>query len=93
MRNPFDSILSYWHFWKIGWPNVVNAKNVDVNNYNTSAFRNFVHDQIYKWFELIDDWIKFGTDLHFVFYEELKENPIGEIRKLMKVLGLGSKMN
>ena len=89
VRNPFDAILSYWHFWKIGWPNVVNTKNVDMKNYNTTAFRNFVQDQIYRWYELIEDWINFGTDIHFVFYEELKENPIGETRRLMKYFGLG----
>ena len=88
MRNPYHAIISYWNFQKIGWPRVAQAEEVKLGGYNTSEFRNFVFRGIYRWFELIDDWVQFGSDLYFVFYEDLKENPIEEMRKLIAYLGL-----
>ena len=88
VRNPYKAIISYWNFLKIGWPRVVQADEVKLRGYNTSEFRNFVFRGIYRWFELIDDWVQFGSDIYFVFYEDLKGNPVEEMRKLMGYLGL-----
>ena len=41
-----------------------------------------------KWLELIDDWIYMGKDVYIMFYEELKEDPVKEIGKLLVFLGL-----
>ena len=88
VRNPYRAIISYWNFLKIGWPKVVKIKDVRLRGYNTSEFRNFVFRGTYRWFELIDDWVKFGSDIYFIFYEDLKENPVEEMRKLMLYLNL-----
>ena len=88
VRNPYKALISYWNFLKIGWPRVVKIEEVKLSGFNTSDFRNFVFLGIYRWFELIDDWVTFGSDIYFIFYEELKENPSEEMRKLMMHLNL-----
>ena len=85
VRNPYKAIISYWNWEKTGGHH---TKVVKYDTYDTQEFRDFVFTGVYRWFELIDDWIKFGKDLYFVFYEELKDNPVEEIRKLLLYLGL-----
>ena len=41
-----------------------------------------------RWFELIEDWILFGKDVYFIFYEKIFESPTKEAEKLLKYLGL-----
>ena len=84
VRNPYRAIISYWNYKKTSSQTGFAKKNT----YDTQEFRNFVFSCIYKWFELIDDWVKFGKELYFVFYEELKENPVEEIKKVLLFLGL-----
>ena len=85
VRNPYQAIISYWNWEKTGGHH---TKVVPLSTYSTREFKNFAFTGIYRWFELIDDWIKFGKDLYFVFYENLKDNPVEEIKKLMLYLGL-----
>ena len=49
----------------------------------TVQFHSFLMIGISRWLELIEDWVEFGTEVYFIFYEELLENPLGEIIKLM----------
>ena len=41
-----------------------------------------------RWYEVLSDWIDFGSEVHFVFYEELKEDLVAELRKLLEHLKL-----
>jgi hypothetical protein len=47
-----------------------------------------VESGLKRWYELIADWLDFGTELYFVFYEELVEDPLGEVRRLLHYLNL-----
>ena len=38
---------------------------------------------ISRWLELIEDWVEFGNEVYFLFYEELLKNPLVEIIKIM----------
>lgn len=40
------------------------------------------------WASLLLDWLNFGKKLHIVFYEDLKRDPITQIRGIMHFLGL-----
>ena len=33
---------------------------------------------------MIEDWTAFGTEIYFLFYEEIIKNPLPEIEKLLK---------
>ena len=41
---------------------------------------------VLRWASLIKDWVKYGKEVYFLFYEELKEDPIGEMEKLLEYL-------
>lgn len=85
VRNPYRAIISYWNFIEFG---LQNTNVVNSSTFNTQEFNDFVFTSVYRWFELINDWINFGKDIYIVFYEELKDNPVAEIRKLLLYLGL-----
>ena len=57
-------------------------------NFNnlSSEFQEFVTVGASRWYEVISDCIQFGKKVYFIFYEEIKEEPISEIRKLMDYL-------
>ena len=86
IRNPYKAIVSYWNFENTGGHH---TDTVDSASFKTPKFNYFVFKSISRWYELIDDWIKFGgDDLIFLFYEELADNPVEEVRKLLLALGL-----
>jgi hypothetical protein len=41
-----------------------------------------------RWYELIADWLSYGTEVYFLFYEDLVEDPLGEVRRLLDHLAL-----
>jgi hypothetical protein len=41
-----------------------------------------------RWYELITDWLSYGTDVYLLFYEDLVEDPLGEVRRLLNHLAL-----
>lgn len=84
VRNPYKAILSYWNFY--------NTKShtslIDKNSFKTLKFQDFVFTGASRWFEVIEDWITFGKEVYFIFYEDLQEDPVGEMRSLLDYLGL-----
>ena len=38
--------------------------------------------------EVISDWLQFSVDIHCIYYEELTDDPLAEMRKLLKYLHL-----
>ena len=84
MRNPYKAIVSYWNLLQSGSQTGF-ARN---ESFNTSEFEEFLYSGALRWFEVIEDWIIFGKDVHFIFYENVLKNPPEEMRKLMNYLGL-----
>jgi len=82
VRNPFKAVLSYWNYVSTQ----SHTKSVDVASLKTSKFKDFAFVGISRWFELIDDWIQYGRQVYFVFYEDLTDDPVGEIGRLMEHL-------
>ncbi len=48
----------------------------------------FAWPGLVRWYELIADWLSYGTDVYFLFYEDLVEDPLGEVRRLLDHLAL-----
>jgi len=84
VRNPYKAILSYWNFYNTK----SHTKVIDDNSFDSLKFKDFVFTGASRWFEVIEDWIHFGKSLHFIFYEDLSEDPVGEMRRLLNYLGL-----
>ena len=56
--------------------------------FKTKGFDYFVLREALRWLEVIEDWIVFGREVHFIFYEKFVEDPIQETRNLVKYLKL-----
>ena len=84
VRNPYKAILSYWNFF-----NTQSHTNTAAQNtFQSLKFQDFVSTGAERWLELILDWTEFGQDVFFIFYEDLAEDPIKEMRQLVSYLGL-----
>lgn len=51
-----------------------------------SEWKGFVTIKAKSWFELNKSWLDFPGDLHILRYEDLKSDPINEIKSLLKFL-------
>ena len=89
VRNPFNSILSYWNFYRTG----SQTATADKNTLLTKEFQDFAFVGINRWYEIINDWLIYGKDVYFVFYEDLKDDPVKEIRALFDHLGIELDLN
>lgn len=89
VRNPFNSILSYWNFYKTG----SQTASADRNSLLSMEFQDFAFVGINRWYELISDWLEYGKDVYFVFYEDLKDDPVEEIKALFDHLGIELDLN
>ena len=84
VRNPYKAILSYWNFF-----NTKSHTNViSEGSFQSLMFRDFVFTGASRWFELIKDWLRLGEDVYMIFYEDMVQDPVREMRKLMEYLGL-----
>ena len=81
VRNPYKAIISSWNYAKTH----SHTESADTNN---QEFLIFAEKQIYAWLQLISDWVENSTELHCLFYENLKKDPLEEMRKLLRHLSL-----
>ena len=80
LRNPFDVMVSYYNF--------MYDHGVNMN------FEEFVKSEQYgiaKWVTHVNSWLKSGAGaqrIHLLKYEDLKNNPLEELKSLYLNLGL-----
>jgi len=84
VRNPFKCIISYWTFTRHGHT----EKLDDKDSLLSKEFRYFALVGINRWLELITDWIDYGSEVYFLFYEDMVDNPIQEMRNLLEAVGI-----
>ncbi|XP_068241281.1 sialate:O-sulfotransferase 1-like [Palaemon carinicauda] len=89
IRNPKKAIESFWNFLimrKTGNPHVSRGSPF---RFQKQEFHWFVNHKIVKWETLIIDHLLLSTvSPHIVYYENLKENTLFEIRRILEYLGL-----
>ena len=83
VRNPYKAILSYWNFFTTQ----SHTNTISEHSFESFKFKDFVFTGASRWFEVISDWINMGNDVYFIFYEDLVEDPVREMRKLIDYLG------
>ncbi|KAK4320237.1 hypothetical protein Pmani_008888 [Petrolisthes manimaculis] len=85
-RNPKDMVVSFYHFYKV-------IKVFDYKGSLDSFIKLFMDNGvIYSpyWPHIKQGWQKRNhPNLHFVFYEDLKADPQGEIQKINQFLATG----
>lgn len=83
-RNAKDNVVSYYHFDQI------NKTQPDPGTWDEYVLK-FLKGEVAwgSWFDHVLGWWKAGDqhDILYMFYEDMKEDPKREIRKVMKFLG------
>ena len=84
VRNPYNALVALWNFKQTqSHTSVANR-----STYDTEQFQRFITSQSTHWLKIIENWVKHGKDLHFIAYEDLCDEPVGELRKILKYLHL-----
>ena len=65
-----------------------NTEVAEPYTFRSKEFDNFLLREALRWLEVIEDWIIFGKEVHFIFYENFVQGPLKETRKLLKYLKL-----
>ena len=84
IRNPYKAIISFWS-WERTNSHTVFASS---RSLCSAEFREFVYKSIARWDELIQDWLTLGSHILVVFYEDLLDNPIRELRRMLQHLSV-----
>ncbi|XP_064118552.1 sialate:O-sulfotransferase 1-like [Macrobrachium nipponense] len=86
IRNPARSIVSYWNYR--GFKNETRrwTESVGKASYATAGFHRFVTEKLGKWRSIYKYALNNSKRLHVVFYEKLRENPLREIRDVLRFL-------
>ena len=51
---------------------------INETSFDSLKFSDFVSVGALRWLEVVEDWTRHGTDLHFIFYEKLTLDPVSE---------------
>ncbi|XP_066966404.1 uncharacterized protein [Macrobrachium rosenbergii] len=86
IRDPARSIVSYWNYR--GFKNETRrwTESVGKASYATAGFHRFVKEKLGKWRSIYKYALNNSKRLHVVFYEKLRENPLREIRDILRFL-------
>ena len=97
IRNPFSAIISAFKHIHFGFhsfssisvkENILNLFKPENNQiFFSQKFRNFAAKSILKWRKIIDDWVILGDTL-VIHYEDVQEDKMREIRRLLRFLSV-----
>ncbi|XP_071540391.1 WSCD family member AGAP003962-like [Panulirus ornatus] len=88
VRSPARAILSYWNYNNIDMKWRKFAGSVKTASYKTTGFHKFVWEKLEKWRWTYEYALRNTTRLHLMYYENLREAPLREIRALLAFLGV-----
>ncbi|XP_042236309.1 WSC domain-containing protein 1-like [Homarus americanus] len=89
IRNPIRAIASLWAFKIVTSWDVKHVAVIDNSRYNTSEFRNFYQNMLNRWMDVIRNALE-NSRLRLLpmYYEQLREDPIKEVRRMLNFLRL-----
>ncbi|XP_066952435.1 sialate:O-sulfotransferase 2-like [Macrobrachium rosenbergii] len=89
IRNPKSSLKANWNFKKGKKTANPHLAQMSLGYFQGPAFRDFVAENIRVWETLlVNHLLLTKAPTHIVYYENLKQNPLSEIRRLLEFLGL-----
>ncbi len=75
IRNPYDSLISFWNHDRTqsydGGPNKDGLKHLS-DSINTQGFKNFVSMEIQLWEQIYLDYLTVGSYMMAMHYEDIK---------------------
>ena len=83
IRNPYKALISSWNY--ASTHSHIRSTNTEVGS---KQFVAWARNEIMAWLKIITDWVDNSVDLHYIFYENVKENPMKELRVLLKYLNV-----
>ncbi|XP_006817743.1 sialate:O-sulfotransferase 1-like [Saccoglossus kowalevskii] len=84
IRNPYDSLISFFTFKTKG---IMAKQNADDFN-NNKKWTDFFSSQYFKWLRIIDKWISSEKRILILHYEELTQHPMQGLEKILNFLNV-----
>ncbi|XP_069982109.1 sialate:O-sulfotransferase 1-like isoform X2 [Penaeus vannamei] len=88
IRNPADSIISFFNYKKGKGSKIKWLRNVTYGAYFTKDFRDHFDLELIQWKKLAIDQLLYSQRLLVIPYEELKKDPIAQVRRALAFLGV-----
>ena len=89
IRNPFDAMISFFRHNIEGFHSRTEASKKDkkenIGVFYTQEFEAYAYSHIKKWRTIAEDWVTAG-DVVVIHYEELRENKVAELEKMLNHL-------
>ncbi len=89
IRNPYDSILSFWNHDRSGFygHGLFRDGVLDLaDSVRSDLFRDFARQEVKMWEEIYLDYLSVGSDILVVHYEDMKEDLDREARRVLDYL-------
>ncbi|XP_066959269.1 uncharacterized protein [Macrobrachium rosenbergii] len=83
IRNPFKALISHRHLDTGG-----HTGYAPKAHFLGKGWAEFVHLKARLWRDFYVDWLTLSDDLHLTFYERVREDPVGEMRRILAHLDL-----
>ena len=102
IRNPFQALVSYYRNRVLGFHSQAvltsnqreenigvsaNQRRENIGVFYTPEFEEFAYKHVKKWRLVVEDWVKTG-DVHVVHFENVLDDKIGELEKMLSFLNL-----
>ncbi|XP_042875175.1 WSC domain-containing protein 1-like [Penaeus japonicus] len=86
IRNPARMLVSLWSYVNIKNRRRKHVQSVDESSLQTKEFHDFVQSKLRKWLNTTIFSLTQCSEVFPVFYELVREDPIGETRKILEFL-------
>ncbi|XP_037078836.1 WSC domain-containing protein 1-like [Pollicipes pollicipes] len=83
VRNPYEAFLAYRNFMKGG-----HLRYAPDSYFSGSGWNSYVTQKATLWRNFNIDWVNLTTSVHVIHYEDLKQDPVREIRDFLRFIGL-----
>ena len=84
LKPSYKAIISFWN-----WEKTQNNTGLaNTESFCSPEFREFSFNAVSRWYELIEDWVTWATNLKIIFFEKLTSNPVEETRQILRHLNI-----
>ncbi|KAL7644193.1 UNVERIFIED_CONTAM: hypothetical protein RMT77_005019 [Armadillidium vulgare] len=87
IRNIERSLFSFWSFSSQKERKLKFYYEAPLSSYDTKEFRLYVNETIHKWKKINEDCLLYCKPLLVIFYENLLQYPLKQVKKILDFLG------
>ena len=81
----FQALFSLYKYDKSGYSHTA---AVTFNATDVPHLHSMAAGRIERWTQVAEDWMEHGSDVHFIAYEDVVADPVEQMRRMLRHLGI-----